>query len=143
LAVGGAGGFACQPIHSRLLRHYLVGAAVKGCGALALVSRYVTDVLSEHEGRGRHASRTLEDHLAEAPESHPVIPGTGGIRKARWGRGTKGKSGGVRAIYYYLVARTTIYLLALYSKSRKTGLTERERKEFKKLVQELKGETLQ
>jgi len=61
-------------------------------------------------------------------------PDGGGERKA---------SGGVRAIYYYLLARTTIYLLALYSKSRKTGLTERERKEFKKLVQELKGETLQ
>lgn len=85
----------------------------------------------------------LEDHLAEAPESHPVIPGAGGVRKARWGRGTKGKSGGVRAIYYYLVARTTIYLLAIYAKSQKAGLTEREKKEFKKLVHELKGETLQ
>jgi len=28
LAVGGAGGFACQPIHSHLLRHYEITAAV-------------------------------------------------------------------------------------------------------------------
>ena len=29
-----------------------------------------------------------------------VIPGTGGIRKLRWRAKGKGKSGGVRAIYY-------------------------------------------
>lgn len=85
----------------------------------------------------------LEDHLAEAPESHPVIPGTGGIRKARWGRGTRGKRGGVRAIYCYRGTRRTIYFLALYSKTQKADLTARERKELRKLVQELKGENLQ
>jgi hypothetical protein len=81
--------------------------------------------------------RALENSLAEAPEAHPVIPGAGGVRKARWGKGTKGKSGGVRAIYYYFVAGTTIYMLALYAKSRKPDLTEREKKGLKKLVRRL------
>jgi hypothetical protein len=29
----------------------------------------------------------MEFFIACAPESHPVIPGTGGFRKARWARG--------------------------------------------------------
>ena len=76
-------------------------------------------------------------------DDSPVIPGTGGVRKARWGTGTKGKSGGVRAIYYYFVAGATVYMLALYAKSQKSDLTEREKKELKKLVSELKGDLLQ
>ncbi len=31
------------------------------------------------------------------------MQGTGGIRKFRWASGSKGKSGGVRVIYYYLL----------------------------------------
>ena len=45
----------------------------------------------------------LRDGIASNPELHPVIPGTGGVRKARWSRQGKGKSGGVRVIYYYWV----------------------------------------
>ncbi len=26
----------------------------------------------------------LEDSIAGAPEAHPIVPGTGGVRKARW-----------------------------------------------------------
>jgi mRNA-degrading endonuclease RelE of RelBE toxin-antitoxin system len=43
----------------------------------------------------------LRDAIASNPERHPVIPGTGGVRKARWSRRDKGKSGGVRVIYYH------------------------------------------
>ncbi len=39
--------------------------------------------------------------IAADPAAYPVIPGTGGVRKARWTRQGKGKSGGVRVIYYY------------------------------------------
>ena len=46
----------------------------------------------------------LRDALAPNPELYPVIPGTGGVRKARWGRQGKGKSGGVRVIYYYWIS---------------------------------------
>jgi hypothetical protein len=40
----------------------------------------------------------LEESMAADPERHPLIPGTGGFRKARWGRPGSGKSGGVRVI---------------------------------------------
>jgi len=42
----------------------------------------------------------MEANIAADPSAYPVIPGTGGFRKARWSRGSSGKSGGVRAIFY-------------------------------------------
>ena len=44
----------------------------------------------------------MEFHIACAPEDHPVIPGAGGFRKARWARPGKGKSGGFRVVYFSL-----------------------------------------
>jgi hypothetical protein len=38
----------------------------------------------------------MEFYIASAPEDHPVIPGAGGFRKARWARRGKGRSGGFR-----------------------------------------------
>jgi len=35
----------------------------------------------------------MEFFIACAPEDHPVIPGSGGFRKARWARRGQGKSG--------------------------------------------------
>ena len=42
----------------------------------------------------------MELYVAETPEMHPVVAGTGGIRKARWGRQGRGKRAGVRVIYF-------------------------------------------
>jgi hypothetical protein len=43
----------------------------------------------------------MEFYVACAPDYHPVVPGAGGFRKARWARRGKGKSGGFRVIYYF------------------------------------------
>jgi hypothetical protein len=43
----------------------------------------------------------LVDHLGTNPQDGDVIPGTGGIRKLRWGKAGTGKRGGVRVIYFY------------------------------------------
>ncbi|HSI00124.1 MAG TPA: addiction module toxin RelE [Reyranella sp.] len=42
---------------------------------------------------------SAEAQIISAPAAWPVIPGGGGIRKARVARGGKGKSGGARIIY--------------------------------------------
>ena len=39
-------------------------------------------------------------YIAEHPTAGDVVPGSGGIRKVRWGRSGSGKSGGVRVIYF-------------------------------------------
>jgi mRNA-degrading endonuclease RelE of RelBE toxin-antitoxin system len=50
-------------------------------------------------------------HVADNPEMHPVVAGTGGVRKARWGRHGKGKRGGVRVVYFYRSAADVVYFL--------------------------------
>lgn len=50
--------------------------------------------------------RLLQVRLAEDPKAGVVIPGTGGLRKIRWGSADTGKRGGVRVIYYWAVPRT-------------------------------------
>jgi hypothetical protein len=76
----------------------------------------------------------LEESICERPEAHPVIPGTGGIRKARWGRAGMGKRGGVRVVYYFFVCADVVYLLDVYAKSEKSDLTPADKRELRKIV---------
>ena len=46
-----------------------------------------------------------------------MIPGSGGVRKLRWGVRGRGKRGGVRVIYYVKRRDGVIWLLTIYSKS--------------------------
>lgn len=80
----------------------------------------------------------LYDYLCHHPNEGDLIRGTGGIRKLRWktGKTNKGKSGGVRVIYYY-EHEAFIILLTLYSKSEKENLTDAERNTLKKLLPQI------
>ena len=88
-------------------------------------------ILSEDE---RHK---LTDYLAFNPECGDVIPGGQGIRKYRWPYREKGKSGGLRVIYYYHDLNMPLYILAVYSKGEVLRLSKREELEMGKLVKEL------
>ncbi len=81
----------------------------------------------------------METHIAANPEIHPVVPSTGGVRKARWGRQGKGKRGGVRVIYFYRSAADVVYLLDIYAKAVKEDLTQSDRQQLKEMVNRLKG----
>ena len=59
----------------------------------------------------------LIDYVARNPENGDVIPGTGGVRKLRWGRSGIGKRGGARVIYFYYDMDHPLYLLFAYAKS--------------------------
>lgn len=74
------------------------------------------------------------NYLAAHPKAGDLIEGTGGIRKLRWGRGGRGKSGGVRVIYYYHSELMPLYLLALFAKNKQGNLSKAERNELAKLV---------
>lgn len=73
-------------------------------------------------------------YLAEHPKTGDLMEGTGGVRKLRWGRGGKGKSGGVRVIYYFHDDEMPLYLLALFAKSDQANLSKAERNELAGLV---------
>jgi mRNA-degrading endonuclease RelE of RelBE toxin-antitoxin system len=74
-------------------------------------TKYVYKYLTEDEYLG------LQGFLLKYPESGKVVPGSGGVRKLRWGMEVKGKSGGVRVIYYFKKRDDEIWLLTIYSKN--------------------------
>jgi hypothetical protein len=80
----------------------------------------------------------LIDFLATRPLRGNVLAGTGGIRKVRFAKGGKGKSGGVRVIYYYYSAERPVYLLEIFGKNEKANLSRAERNALAKVVAEIK-----
>jgi hypothetical protein len=91
------------------------------------------------------AFRLLQAHLMQRPDAGDVIQGTGGLRKLRFGdsRRGKGKRGGLRVIYYFLVAGTQFWLFTIYDKDEADDLTAQERKALKALLdRELKARSI-
>jgi hypothetical protein len=80
----------------------------------------------------------LIDFLATHPLQGDILAGTGGIRKLRFARSGRGKSGGVRVIYYYYSAEKPIYLLEIFGKNEKANLTAAERNALARVVAEIK-----
>lgn len=91
----------------------------------------------------RQASRLLDeaeqkdivDYLAEHPKAGDILQGTGGIRKLRWSRGSRGKSGGVRVVYYYHDERIPLYVLTVFGKGEQANLSKAERNELAHFVE--------
>jgi mRNA-degrading endonuclease RelE of RelBE toxin-antitoxin system len=79
-------------------------------------TKHVYKYLSEDEYVG------LQSFLLQYPESGKVVPRSGGVRKVRWAISGKGKSGGVRVIYYFKRQDDEIWLLTIYSKSETQNL---------------------
>ena len=66
--------------------------------------------------------------IAQNPESGAIITGAGGVRKVRWGSKNKGKSGGVRVIYYFYDEDSPIFLITAYGKGEQENLTDEQKK---------------
>lgn len=95
--------------------------------------RRATKLLSQSE------RNDVVDYVAATPKAGDLIQGTGGVRKLRWARSGRGKSGGVRVIYYFHSEALPLYLLTVFGKGEKADLSQAERNELAKLVQVLKG----
>jgi len=80
----------------------------------------------------------LIEYVAYDPICGDLILGTGGVRKLRWRAKGKGKSGGVRVIYYYYNDDAPIFMLTLYAKSGKDDLSAQEKKALKSIVGSIK-----
>ena len=85
---------------------------------------------------GDEEYRLLQLALARNPELGAIIPGGGGIRKARWELEGRGKRGGARVVYYWAVSEDLILLLFIYPKSERGDLTKDQLRILAKLVKE-------
>jgi hypothetical protein len=81
----------------------------------------------------------LVDHMARNPEAGDVIPGTGGVRKIRWGRPGSGKRGGARVIYFYHDMERPLYLLLAYAKAQASDMSVDEKKAVAAIAAVIKG----
>lgn len=61
--------------------------------------------------------RSFVSFIAAHPEAGEVVPGSGGVRKVRWGMARRGKRGGMRVIYFNRLSAGEIWLLVMYKKS--------------------------
>lgn len=83
--------------------------------------------------------RALQLALVLRPDQGRLIPGSGGLRKLRWGSKGRGKRGGVRIVYYWAVGENVCFMLYIYAKNEQGDLTTAQmrvlvrmvRKEFK------------
>lgn len=83
---------------------------------------------------GDSERHSIVAHLATHPEAGSILKGTGGIRKLRWAAKGKGKSGGVRVVYFCQDRTMPLFLLTMFAKGEKTNLSRKERNELAKVV---------
>lgn len=82
----------------------------------------------------------LIDFLSRQPHAGNEIPGTGGVRKLRWGGKGKGKRGGLRVIYYFYNETAPIFLLTIYGKGAQEDLSPEQKRKIASLAKILKEE---
>ena len=76
----------------------------------------------------------LKDFLAINPEGGVLIQGTGGLRKLRWAMQGRGKSGGVRVIYYYHNQDMPLLLISGFAKNEMENIRQAAKNAYKKLI---------
>ncbi len=81
----------------------------------------------------------LIDFLAANPLAGDLIRGSGGVRKLRFAVGARGKSGGVRIIYYYLNQGIPIYAMLIYAKNEQANVSPEQLRQIVDLVTRTKA----
>jgi mRNA-degrading endonuclease RelE of RelBE toxin-antitoxin system len=62
--------------------------------------------------------KAIIDRLAADPTCGVIVPGSGGVRKVRFGFGGRGKSGGARIIYLFSGESLPVFVLAVFRQER-------------------------
>ena len=78
----------------------------------------------------------LQGFLLKYPDAGKIVRGSGGVRKLRWAISGKGKSGGIRVIYYWKQQDDEIWLLTVYGKSERATIPGHI---LKKIAEEIKN----
>jgi hypothetical protein len=91
---------------------------------ISRINKLMTDVDREE----------LIGFLARNPSAGNLVPGTGGIRKLRWGLEGRGKRGGARIIYFFHSTDIPLFALTAFAKNERADLSQEDRNELRKLA---------
>ncbi len=94
-----------------------------------IFTKLINELMSDDE------YRALQEALIMRPELGVVIKNSGGLRKLRWALQGRGKSGGVRVIYYWMNADEQLYMLLAYPKNEQENLTDAQLNALRAIVQ--------
>jgi hypothetical protein len=95
----------------------------------SVFTRQVLSLLADEE------YRELQRFLAQQPQAGALIKGSGGLRKVRWAAEGRGKSGGVRVIYFWAVEPEQLLMMLMYSKSERDDLTPGQHKTLRRIIE--------
>lgn len=73
-------------------------------------------------------------YIAMNPDAGVIMPETGGVRKLRWGVKGRGKSGGVRVIYYFYDETLPVFMLTVFAKNERANLSKAERNALRRYI---------
>ena len=84
--------------------------------------------------------QAIQGELEQKPDRGAMVPGLGGVRKARSAnpRRGKGKRGGYRYLYLYLERKQHVHLLILLDKNEQEDAGEEQRKQMREWVAQIK-----
>jgi hypothetical protein len=94
-----------------------------------IFTKLITGLMSDDE------YKDLQEALVTRPEMGALIKNSGGLRKVRWSLEGRGKSGGVRVIYYWMSADEQLYMLLAYPKNEQENLTDAQVSVLRKIVE--------
>jgi hypothetical protein len=94
-----------------------------------IFTRQIQQLLTDEE------YRQLQLELVNCPDQGAVIPGSGGLRKTRWSIQGRGKRGGIRVIYYWIVVQDRLLMLMAYAKNEQENLTPQQVKMLRQIVE--------
>ena len=97
------------------------------------------DKLWDNMGLSDEDLREFQNMLIKNPFAGTIIQKTGGARKIRFALPGKGKSSGLRAIYFEVIHFRKIYLIICYPKDKQEDLTSEQKKQVKKIIETVKG----
>ena len=84
--------------------------------------------------------RALENIILGKPDIGELIQGTGGLRKTRASIDNRGKSSGIRVLYTDFEFYKKTYFLFAYPKNELETITDKQKKMFRNMINELLNE---
>ena len=94
-----------------------------------IFTKLITDLMNDDE------YKDLQEALVTRPDRGALIKSGGGLRKVRWALEGRGKSGGVRIIYYWMTEDDQLYMLFAFPKNVQGNLTDAQTKKLRQMVE--------